>query len=418
MDFKIEPLPKPNIPAPEPQPLKRSVFDLIKPFTNFLKTFVKTKYIALGLAVLLLVALTFFFMGRGSFHEGDVELKIEGSTEVTGGDLVTYKITYKNKNKIDLSDAKLNILYPQDSVVVKDGNIVDLNAENFDIDEIGNGEAGEKEFSAYIVGDRGSVRTLKATLTYRAGNLSSTFRKEMNLATTITSIAVPITLVATPTIISGQNTSYLIDYRNQSSQDLENLRFVIKYPQGFAPTKFSPEPSARQAGQAIWDVAKLKQGDGSRITIEGMLSGSEREAKVITVTLQKKITTPSGDVYVDFQKSEASSVISTPILSLDLRLNDSEDYVAHLGDTLRYKLRFQNNNSVDVTGLSLSVKLNGNMYDFSTVRTDGFFDGRLNTIFWNASTVPALNILQSNQSGTVEFEVRLKSSFSGGVGAR
>ena len=110
-------------------------------------------------------------------------------------------------------------------------------------------------------------------------------------------------------------------------------------------------------------------------------------------------------------------MISTPILSLDLRLNDSEDYVAHLGDTLRYKLRFQNNNSVDVTGLSLSVKLNGNMYDFSTVRTDGFFDGRLNTIFWNASTVPALNILQSNQSGTVEFEVRLKSSFSGGLGA-
>ncbi|OGN04464.1 MAG: hypothetical protein A2831_02810 [Candidatus Yanofskybacteria bacterium RIFCSPHIGHO2_01_FULL_44_17] len=418
MDFKIEPLPKPNIPAPEPQPLKRSVFDLIKPFTNFLKTFVKTKYIALGLAVLLLVALTFFFMGRGSFHEGDVELKIEGSTEVTGGDLVTYKITYKNKNKIDLSDAKLNILYPQDSVVVKDGNIVDLNAENFDIDEIGNGEAGEKEFSAYIVGDRGSVRTLKATLTYRAGNLSSTFRKEMNLATTITSLAVPITLVATPTIISGQNTSYLIDYRNQSSQDLENLRFVIKYPQGFAPTKFSPEPTVRSANQASWDVVKLKQGDGSRITIEGKLSGGEREAKVVSATLQKKITTPNGDIYVDFEKAEASSVISTPALSLDLRLNDSDDYVAHLGDSLRYRLKFQNNNGENITGLSLSVKLAGNMYDFTTVRSEGFFDSRLNTIFWNASTVSALNILSANQSGIVEFEVRLKGSFTGGLGAK
>ena len=410
MDFQIEPLPN-QTPSPvEPLPPKRSVFDFIKPF-------VKTKYIAVGLGVLLLIAIIFYVTGRGSFHEGDVELKIESPTEATSGDLLAYKITYQNKNKIDLTDAKLNILYPADSIVVKDGNIVSLTAENFEIGTIESGAAGEKEFSAYIVGDRGSIRMFKATLTYRAGNLSSTFRKEAALSTTITNIAVPITLVATPTIVSGQNTSYLIDYRNQSSQDLENLRFVVKFPQGFTPNRFSPQPSARTTGQAVWDIAKLKQGDGSRITTEGVLTGSERETKTVTVTLQKKITTPGGDVYVDFQKSEASSVISTPILSLDLQLNDSNDYVAHLGELLRYKLRFQNNNSQDITGLSLSVKLDGNMYDFSTVRSDGFFDGRLNTIFWNASTVPALNVLQSNQSGTVEFEVRLKSAFSGGLGA-
>ena len=267
MDFQIEPLPKPNIPIPEPQPPKRSVFDLVKNRINYLKTFIKTKYIAAGLGVLLLIAIIFFFMGRGSFNEGDVELKIEAPTEVTSGDLLTYKITYQNKNKIDLDGTKLSILYPVDSIVVKDGNIVGLTAENFEIGKIDSGTGGEKEFLAYVVGDRGSVRTFRAMLTYEAGNLSSTFRKEATLSTTINNLAVPITLVATPTIISGQNTSYLIDYRNQTSQDLENLRFAVKFPQGFTPSRFSPEPSARQAGQAIWDVAKLKQGDGSRITI-------------------------------------------------------------------------------------------------------------------------------------------------------
>ncbi len=409
MDFQIEPLPNQG-PSPEPQPSKRL-------FSDLMKTFIKTKYIAAGLGAILLIALIFFFMGRGSFNEGDVELRVDGVAEATSGDLVTYKITYENNNDIDLANAKLNILYPADSIVVKDGNIVDLTAENFDIGEIDSKGGDEKELSAYIVGDRGNIRTLKATLTYRAGNLSSTFQKEATLATTITNLAVPITLVATPTIISGQNTGYLIDYRNQSDQDLENLRFIVKFPQGFTPSRFSPQPSAQPTGQAIWDIAKLKQGDGSRITIEGKIAGGEREAKVVSVTLHKKKTTPSGDVYVDFQKSEASSVISTPLLSLGLRLNDSDDYAAHLGDTLRYKLRFQNNNSEDIRGLSLSVKLEGNMYDFATVRSDGFFDGRLNTIFWNASTVPALNILQANQSGTVEFEVRLKSNFSGGLGA-
>jgi len=412
-DFQIEPLQNPNVIEPQPQPPmqspKRSVLDLIKK--------IGIKYVVWGLALILAVALISFFLGRGSFSESGVEITIEGPGEITGGELVTYKITYKNNNAVSLSDVKLNVLYPPDSIAVKDGNISDLTAENFDIGTIGSDERGEKELTAYLVGDRGNIKTLKATLTYKAGNLSSVFQKDATFATTITSLAVPITLVATPTIISGQDTSYLIDYRNQSEQDLENLRFVVRYPNGFTPGRFSPQPTARGSSQDFWDVAKLKQSDGSRITIEGTLSGSERETKTISVVLQKKITTPSGDVYLDFEKSEALSVISTPLLSLNLKINDSSDYVAHLGDTLRYTVRFQNNNGADITGLSLSARLDGNMYDLATVKSDGFFDSRLNTIFWNASSVPMLNLLPRNQAGAVEFEVRLKSNFSGGMGA-
>ncbi len=403
MDFKVEPLPNQNIVV---QPPKQSVFKLIK-----------NKYVILGFGLLVLIVFIIFYLGRGSFSESSVQLKIDGPSEITGGDLITYKITFGNNNQVPLSDVRLNILYPQDSIVVKDGNIVDLTAENFDIGSVGKKETGERELSAYIVGDNGNIKNIKATLTYKAGNLSSVFQKEVSLATTITNLSVPITLVAAPTAISGQSADYLIDYRNQSNQDLENLRFIVKYPQGFSPIKLSPDSSARSSSQLTWDVPQLKQGDGARITIQGILTGSERESKTISVILQKKITTPTGDVYVDFEKSEATSVISTPPLAINMNINDSNDYVAHLGDTLRYKINFQNNNNEDISGLSLSVHLDGNMYDLSTVKSDGFFDSRLNTITWNASNVPALNILQANQSGIVNFEVHLKNSFSGGLGA-
>ncbi|MBI2063137.1 MAG: hypothetical protein HYT61_02765 [Candidatus Yanofskybacteria bacterium] len=403
MEFKVEPLQNPSI----IEQLSRW------PIFNFLKT----KHIIYGLVILLLIAVIFFFWGRGSFRESGVELKVDGSKEVTGGELVTYKLTYKNSSAVSLSDVKLNIFYPTDSIVVRDGNIINLTTENFDLGTVNSNEAGEKELTAYIVGDSGNIKTLKAVLTYRAGKLSSTFQKEASLATTITTLAVPITFVATPTVISGQSTSYLIDYRNQSSQDLENLRFIFKYPEGFLPNKFSPSSSLNVRGQAIWDIPKLKQGDSSRITIQGILSGNEKETKTVSVTLQKKITTPSGDVYVDFEKSQASSVISTPPLSLELKINDSADYVAHLGDVLKYKILFRNNNDADITGLSLSVRLDGDMYDFVTVKSDGFFDSRQNTIFWNASTVSTLNLLPRNRDGSVEFEVYLRKSFSGSFGA-
>ena len=321
MDFQIEPLQNTNIAQP---PTRMAFFNSHK-----------IKIVLGGTGVLLAISLIFFFLERGSFRENGVELKIEGPSEITGGELLTYKITYKNNNAVSLSDVKLNILYLPDSVVIKDGNIISSTTENFEIGMIRSKEAVEKELIAYIVGDKGNIKTLKATLTYKAGKLSSTFRREASLATTITSLAVPITLVATPTVTSGQNTSYLIDYRNQSDQDLENLRFVVKYPQGFTPAKFSPEPSARSTSQLTWNVDKLKQGDGSRITIQGVLSGNERETKTVSVTLQR-ITTPGGDD-VDFENLKHLQ-LSHRRFFLDLRLNDSDDYVASADNTLSAKI--------------------------------------------------------------------------------
>ena len=404
MNFQIEPIQNPNLGERLPRP--------------FL-SFKRKKIIVIGLATLLAIALIFFFLGRGSFRESNVELKIEGTQEISAGELVSYKITYKNGNKVSLNNVKLTFFYPSDAIVIKDNNnILDVTAENFDLGELKSGESGEKVLTAFIVGDKGNIKTARAILTFKPSTVNSTFQKETSLATTITSLAVPITLVVPPTVIKGQNISYLVDYRNQSEEDLKDLRLEVRYPDGFSPTKFSPLPSSQDQNRSTWEIPKLNQNEGSRITIQGSISGNERETKSVSVTLQRKITTVSGDVYIDFEKTEASSVISTPLLSVGLTINESNDYTAHLDDLLRYEVSFKNNSDVDIGSLNLSVRLEGNMFDFSTVKSEGFFDSRQNTIFWNGSTIPELNNLRPHQTGTVEFEVRLKNKFSGGIGAR
>ncbi len=403
MDFKIEPIQNPNLTPP-----------LHRPFLRF----GRAKLIVIGVVILAVIALVFFFMGRGSFGEGRVELKIEGPKEISAGELVSYKIKYANNNKIPLSGVKLSFFYPPDAIVARDNNILNITNENFDLGELKSGESGEKTLTAFVVGDRGNIKTARAALTFKPSNLSSIFKKEASLATTITTLAVPLTLVAPPTAINGQNISYLIDYRNQSSEDLRDLRFQVRYPGGFKSSRYSPQPTSRSQGQDVWAIPALKQGEGARITIQGALSGSERETKTISVVLQKKITTATGDNYVDFEKTEASSVIASPILSVGLTVNDSADYTAHAGDLLRYKANLKNNSDSAITGLNFSVRLDGSMFDFASVRSDGFFDSRASTIYWNGSTVPALNNLGANQSAAIEFEARLKSSFSGSLGAR
>ncbi|MEX2052918.1 MAG: hypothetical protein WD898_01685, partial [Candidatus Paceibacterota bacterium] len=379
MQFQIEPIQNPNTGRPK---IARSLF-----------SFKRAKFLFIGALILLVIALIFFLLGRGSFSESGVDFKIEAPKEISAGDLVTYKIKYQNKNKVDLSDVRLSFFYPQDAIVMKEGDTSSITNENIDIGDLGSGVEGELELQAFVVGDRGNIKTARGTLTFSPSTINSTFKREASVATTITTLAVPITLVAPPTVINGQNVSYIIDYRNQSEGDLSDLRFKVRYPEGFQFSRSTPQSSGKEQGQDLWTVDNLQKDDGSRITINGALSGNERESKTVSVILQKKIETSSGDKYVDFEKIEASSVIATPLVSVDLVLNDSQDYTAHLGDLLRYRISFRNNSNVDISSLDLSVKLEGNMYDFATVRSDGFFDSRLNTVFFNGSTLPSLSIL-------------------------
>jgi len=397
MDFQITPIQNPNI---EP-PVKKSFWSAHK--WKIIVGFVVLFAIAGGL---------FYYLNRAPFSESDVVFKIEGPSEVSSGDLISYKISYANTNlKLGLTAVKLEFNYPIDAIPVKDGEISDFTRELVDIGGISSGGTGEKSFAAYIIGDRGNIKTARATISFKAETLNSTFEKSFSLPSTITTLAVPLTLVAPPSVINGQTLTYLIDYRNQSQQDYTDLRLKLKYPDGFKFSSASPQPTT---GQDTWNLASLKQGGGSRITIQGTINGSENGTKTVSLSLQKKITTPSGDTYINFEKTDASSTISTPLLGVKLKLNDSINYTAHLNDDLNYTIDFSNNGNADISGLSLSAKLEGSMFDLSSVNSNGFFDSRTNIISWDQSVIPELAFLKTGQRGQAEFRVKLKNSFSGG----
>ncbi len=415
MDFDVEPLshqPRPLTKNPIPQSpdrLPEWQNNQQRPQRGYRNFFLITSgLILLAIGVFLLV-----FFRSGHFTEQDVELTIDGQREISSGTLVEYKVTYKNNTKNALENAQLTFFYPTDAIPFHDGEVVNNNTELLKLGTIDPASTSEKIFQAILVGDRGAIKNASANLTYTPQSIRSSFKKDATLSTTITSLAVPLTLVAPPNIVPNQPISYLLDYRNQSGEDLTGLRLVFDFPDGFRIRSAKPQPTSG----TMWQLGTLKAGDGGRISVDGIIQGNQQENKSISVTLQKKIATPSGDKYVDFEKTQTGSVISTPPLSLDVSVNSGNDYVAHLGDNLQYSIRYANNSSVDIVGLTLNTKLDGAMFDISTVKSEGFFDSRTNIITWNSSAVSDFNTLRPGKSGTVTFNVAVKASFGGAVGA-
>ncbi|MEX2090707.1 MAG: hypothetical protein WD989_01070 [Candidatus Paceibacterota bacterium] len=367
------------------------------------------KWLVLLALLLLIVSFVSFWFGRPSFSESGVVFKIEGPNQVSVGDEVVYKLTLGNESRVDLNGMKLKFTYPDDSVVMKDGSLVTDLSQEFDLEDLLPGQKSETELKAFLVGDKGNIKTAKAELSFRAGDLRTEFQKETSFSTTIVSLPVSLTLVAPPNTVPGQALNYILDYRNESGADISDLLFEFDYPDGFVFQKSSPLPSR---GNNVWTLPILKRSTGGRINIQGVLTGREGEIKKVSVVLKRKIA----DQYVNYEKAEVSTNIASSLLGVEVLVNDSVNYSSFPGDDLNYTIKYSNVSNFNLIGLSLAVRLDGQMYDFSSLDTKGgFFDNSNRTIIWNAGSVSDFANLPPSKKGQVQFRVKLKKDVPLGI---
>lgn len=363
-------------------------------------------FMALSLAIISFLS---FWFGSPSFSESGMKLEIEGPNQALVGDEVVYKLKYSNTTKLDLKNLNFKFIYPDDSIVLKDGEVITNLSEIFTVDILSPGQSSEKEFRAFLVGDRGNIKTAKTDLSFGAGSLKTVFEKSTSLSTTIVGLPISLALSVPPNSVPGQVVNYILDYRNESSENISDLRFEFSYPDGFGLQKSNPSPSE---GNRVWVIPILKKGNGGRISITGLLNGKEGDSKNISVSLKRKI----GDQYVNYEKTETSSVVANALLGEQILVNDSSDYSAFAGDDLNYTIKYSNNSNYNLIGVNLVVKLEGEMYDISSLDTKGgYYDTSNGTILWNASTIPDFANLAPNKKGQISFRVKLKNSISSGA---
>jgi len=385
----VSPTPAPVIPKLETKPLGG----------NFFSKLSLMKWLLLIL-VIGVVSVGVIMLFSGSFRESGVTLVIEGPEQVQSGEEVTYKVRYENQSDVRLDNVRLAFVYPADSVVIKDGQVRESITENIELDPLSSGTTGEIEFKAYIVGDTGDIKVAKARMSYKPTNIKSEFDEKADLSTTVSSFAIPLTLSAPPSAVSGQEVRYTLDYRNESDKDFEDLRIKFKYPEGFTPSNLNP---SSDIGDDVWNIPRLGKGEGGRIVVTGTLIGREDEEKNVNVTLQRRVD----DNDIDFEKTQTTTIISSPPLLINMTVNDQTDLISTPGEKLKYDISFTNTSRSTLTGVNLIVRLEGGAHDEGSYSGDGFFNSSDNTISWNASNIPVLASLAPGQSGEATFRIRV-----------
>ncbi len=147
-------------------------------------------------------------------------------------------------------------------------------------------------------------------------------------------------------IVSGDQATYNIEYKNIDTVDLQDMKLTVRWPAGFYFDESSVDPS--DDGATTWDLPDLSPGQTANLEIKGVLVGPKDENISATFSLHYQ----PANFHSDFK---AKQTIETKISENKLEVVVEALDKTLVSTTQEFKLIFRNLSKDTLEDLSMDV---------------------------------------------------------------
>jgi len=348
------------------------------------------------------------FVGYYFYHSSgnrNVVFSLNASSSIMLAVPFNLEFGLKNNSSDVLKDVKISMVLPEGAGFISQD--VEKRVLDKNLGDLNSGDNLQDKINLIIFSSSQSVQQFEITVSYFNPALGSTVRfeqkKSINVA--IDKPALTLDLTAPQKVLNNKSFEIEIHYQNISDIDFSNAELKLIYPDFFIFEKANIPPSV---GTSIWKFGDLaKNSSQGSLIITGRVLSAEESFFDIKGSLSAEVM---GQKYLISEKTVSSNIAASPLI-MNLAVNDQVNYLASLGDTLRYKINYSNNSKIGLNDVVIKAKLVGSMFDFSTFQGNSFFDSKNATITWNAANTPSLRVLSSGANGSVEFTIRVKDNY-------
>ncbi len=354
---------------------------------------------------LVLAAVGYGFWRKNIYSKEELKLEIIGPKEAQLGQEVEYVVKYKNNGEFRLENPNLMFEAPEFSI--KDDKI--YAKEAIESDKLGGtiypGEERSFSFKFRMVGKAGDAKIAKATLTYQPKNLSARYESNTTATTVMQEVPLDLDMDLASTVEADKSFHFKINYFSNVDWLLTDLRVNVDYPAGYAFFESSPKSFDKNE----WNVPVLNKNQSGIIDITGQLSGELGEGKVF----RARIGMWKDGQYVPLKEIEKGTKIVKPTVAIRQTINGDANYTAKPGEWLHYEIYYKNISDKELYNLVLLDKLEGDLYDFSTTKSDtGSFQSGDSSVVFDWKQNNQLAYLALMEEGKVEFWIKLKDDLS------
>ncbi len=369
----------------------------------------------------------FFLQPSGGFREQDVIMTISGEEQATIGASATYRIRYRNDQGVPLSNAQLQVRYPEGFVyeTSEPAPTTDQH-DTWSLGSLDADESGFVDISGRMYGDVDTEQSFRVFLNYRPANFSSDFQKVASLKTTLHASAYALKVEGPEDAVAGAETAFTIVLDPTPLADnVSSTPLIVVVDPGSMFTKKSSEPVSDKYEPYRWTIANPEK--GASITVRGAFAGDGTTEKVpIAVTLVgKKPGAARGDEYA-FATAQYAVALKQADTSVMLVMNGANNTLSVTpGERLQSSIVVRNAgktalNKVRVRAVFDTPSYNKkSLFDWSKIEdiADGTIVGeqvdaetRRGTISWDTAQVAGLKQIKPGEDVTIDFSLPLKTT--------
>ncbi|BCX15864.1 MAG: hypothetical protein KatS3mg098_093 [Candidatus Parcubacteria bacterium] len=356
-------------------------------------------WILIGVAVVLFGIAGFYLYQYFSVKETGLEIK--APSEALVGTSFTVAVVFENSSSKTLISPKLSLVLPEGIIYLEDESkrIIEK-----DLKEIAPSQIVKEEFEVALIGKPFQTYRFDSSLSYAypSSALSNRFSKKASFLVLAREPVLSLDLTGPEKVLDGQEFEVSLRYQNQDSKPLSGIiEFQI-------PKEFSFQGSEPQLEKNQLILENLSPSQERAALISGFLSGEEYSYFPFGVVAKVKIK----DKYYPIEEKQLSISLLPSPLSLKIELEgQNKDKIVFPGQNLNFRVSFNNEADINFSDVILEVELKGKMFNFSSLKTKGYFDDTQKKITWTATDLPLLKEIKARSGGSVSFSIGLLSSY-------
>ncbi len=365
----------------------------------------KKKLIMIGIiaaaAIAAMVAWVVIRNNSPVFSGKKVFLEISAPSVTTSGAEVTYRINCVNKEDVALSQAEVELILPP-NFEFKESSLKSDDHRLWKLDRLESNSAKDFTVTGVISGVADESNPIEGTLRFTPAGINSSFAVEASAVTVISASDLTLSVDAPQTTASGNNIEYLIKYENRGTEKKSGLELRVTYPDGFTFQSAQPAPTS---GQGSWQLPALAGGGSGTVKISGRLTGSNNEAKRVSVELGT--TDTQGNFLVQLRKEDSTRVMQSAVV-VTQTINGQTQLNVDTSAELKFVVNYENQGGVALKNVTVTVAVDPALIDFATFNSNGgnYSNGK---ITWNSTGVADLSLIQPAQKGSVSFSTKVKN---------
>lgn len=358
----------------------------------------------------------YFYQYRSANDTTSVELEATGPKEIQAGKPFSYVINYKNLDRIDLKNVRINATFPENFIFDSAEPKPSTSTNVWNIDELKMRRSGEIKINGRLIGQVNEHPSFMASMSYMPANFSSEFQKNTSFNSVITSIGMNVDFDAPGSVLVGDQGQLFINIKPEAENYLKNFRVTLGRLENLTlstttdPLKqgFYEVDLSTLVGTSTVSTTTSSTTIASEIKIP--FSFKERINNKENLSLNFEYSA-DGQKYYSFLKKDILIEVLTKNINLNLLINASkEDQGVDFGAPLNYTIGYANKGDQSIKNLVVMAVIEGEMVNWQSLRDDskGLVSG--NKITWTSDQIPGLAELAPGVEGVIDFSINIASS--------